>query len=240
MNNYIALFEFIGFESFIKNNSTSGISEKYEAITTELKNAFLEKKESTIKGKDDFEVSLFFQGKHILLISSGEGPRSFFDILSTSQILLVTSLAEGFPLRGCVDIGDIGKYEFNAVVESSIPNEILISQVYWSAILTLSVNPMTGCLLSNRAVENFEEIRTKNTYTIEDLIRLNLLGEFFVANFDEPVLAVNWMADVKLSFNGGFLASIFAKHEKEVAEEEEYLIGHTLSFMTSVQSKNLN
>lgn len=105
MKSYIALFEIIAFKSFVNNNRLDSKIRSFSQFKSSVEAAFNEHKAEFDDDRGNFKLHLNFSGRYVVLWSDDTTPRSFGDIILFCQSLVMISLVEGFPVRGCIHSG---------------------------------------------------------------------------------------------------------------------------------------
>lgn len=238
MIGYLAVFELLAFDSFITNNDTETCLKSYKKLSEELHKAVFPLSEA----KQRIEKRLHFAAydKYFVIWTEDDSPRAFHEVISKSQVMIALSLAEGFPLRGCINCAEVP--DFRRYIDHVLTAKTLLSlsKGFRKTIEVLEVNPMMGSFISVHALVSFEESRTKKTATISDFVKLKLLVEVPIEGIEQKPLAVNWL--VESNFNPPIeqLVFIFQKHNKDITEDIVKIIENTKYFISIVQAPRLN
>lgn len=241
MKRYIALLEILNFESFVQNNSAEEVDRLYSKLKKEIKDSFIEWRDQVIdKHEGPVTIELSFTDKHIIFTTQGNGSASLFHIVSAVQFTIAIAFASGFPVMGCIHCGVILNDSDTLKTDDHPREELYLRPGYWEAVGFLDFGIVMGCVLTGAALQHFEETRSKRSYTMDDLKRFNLIVTLKDEKHDLELYTVNWMADQKMNFNRGFIASIFAKHNKTVDEFTNSIIDNTRAFISTVQAERLN
>lgn len=241
MKRYIALLEILNFESFVQKNTIEEVDRLYKELRKEIKDSFIEWRNQVVDKHDSpVTIELSFSDKHIIFTTQGNGSASLFHIVSAVQFTIAIAFSSGFPLLGCIHCGVILNDSDNLKTGDQPRDELYLRPGYWEAAEFLNLATVMGCVLTGTALQHFEETRSKNSYTMDDLMRFNLIVPLKDEKNDIELYTVNWMADQKMNFSRGFIASIFAKHNKIIDEFTNSIIDNTRAFISTVQAERLN
>lgn len=241
MKSYLAALEILGFEFFEKNNADDTKKKIFDNYLSAINDAFFSRKKAVEEDGRHYKLLLMSAGRYLIIQTIDASPLSFGQLIAATQEILALSLAEGFPLRGSIDtriinkkITDLDNTTFHSF---SVKKGSSISKIFDLAALM----QWSGCILTANALEQFEDARTKNSATIDDLIQHHLLFRYFIEQINEHVVVVNWLADAKINLHTGILEMQFSKHGKGIPDEDTAnLVLVTHDFVNQVQSPHLN
>lgn len=249
---FIAFLDILGFKDLVENNSAEQLSDIYRLG---LKNNYDKGlgfwANNPKYNKLDSNINSIIISDSIIIGAEFDNQQSFIKLLFSVQIFITESFKIGIPLRGVIEYDEMLSIAPKTVSDHVMDNSIiLLGKAITNAYQLEQKQNWAGCVLSDNAVNRFEEIVNEDQNVLKQNPSVNSTTFFTPISFFEkngvlikyPVpfksgpiqdyYCIDWSGPIGNNvINEQIIRESFEKHGKSVKSwDVESKIKNTIDF----------